>query len=113
MTEIKFKITRYSVVLAREMKYPNRVTVRAQITCIGAKRDTMRIFFLHPRSRKPRNTYDSKSKTATMYIEADHYERFIDLLRNERPVYAYIDLVNPDRCRIYTGTEPVGEGEEP
>jgi len=38
-------------------------------------------------------------------------QNWIDLLRNEKPIYAFFDADNPQWSRISTLSEPVGEEE--
>lgn len=44
------------------------------------------------------------------YFRADRYPHFIDLLRNEGPLFFYYNKDN-HTCYITTSDEPVGEGE--
>ena len=44
------------------------------------------------------------------YFSADKYPAFIDLFRNEKPLFFYFHL-KTKACYITTTDEPVGEGE--
>ena len=45
-----------------------------------------------------------------VYLRADKYPHWIDLFRNEGPLFFFYDY-NRDLCYITTSDEPVGEGE--
>lgn len=49
----------------------------------------------------------------TVFAPSTQYAWYADLVRNEDPVYAVIDDVNPRACRLICGWEPAGEGELP
>ena len=57
------------------------------------------------------NSYLPDAKIGFSFLPESHYSRYIDLLRNEKPVFAYLNSEYPDINRLYTGTEPVGEEE--
>ena len=48
--------------------------------------------------------------TYVMYFKASRFSAFIDILRNEKPLYFYFDLEG-NQGYITTSDEPVGEGE--
>lgn len=45
-----------------------------------------------------------------VYLRADKYPAWIDILRNEKPLYFFYSFES-DMCYITTSDEPVGEGE--
>ncbi len=47
----------------------------------------------------------------TIYRPQLEYIYYLDILRNENPVFMDIDKDNPDRHKIHTGHEEVGDGE--
>lgn len=46
-----------------------------------------------------------------LYVKGDKLNYYLDLLRNEKPVKANINTTSPDESLLFTGAEPVGEGE--
>jgi hypothetical protein len=38
---------------------------------------------------------------------------FVDMLRNEKPIYAFLDDTRPDQFTVMTNKEPIGESEGP
>jgi hypothetical protein len=52
-----------------------------------------------------------KSNIYHVYIRAEKYPAYIDILRYEKPIFFYYDLAN-NLSYITTSDEPVGEGED-
>ena len=69
------------------------------------------IYFYHSGETIPDNYCNSKQTFGEIYARSEEYSWYIDILRNEKPVYAYIDNVKPSLNQITTGPEPVGEEE--
>ncbi len=66
--------------------------------------------FRDGRLKKNKATVNGKNSTYEVYIKADRYLAFIDLLRNEKPLYFFYDLKG-NVAYITTSDEPVGENE--
>lgn len=47
----------------------------------------------------------------TIYYEFERFDLLLDILRNEKPLSIYANPDYADFAIIYTGDEPVGEGE--
>jgi len=62
------------------------------------------------RLKKNRVTKNGKKFLFEVYLKSDRYLGFIDLLRNEKPLYFFYDL-SENVSYITTSDEPVGEGE--
>lgn len=60
--------------------------------------------------KKNSHTVKGKKSLYEIYIRTDRYPHFIDLLRNEKPLYFFYDY-NENISYITTSDEPVGEGE--
>ncbi len=59
---------------------------------------------------------DPGAGSSTIYIGIERYSWFVDILRNERPLFVALYPVNPFRpplMVLQTGAEPVGEAENP
>ena len=98
-----FQIESYKVCLMRSCSI---------IICEGvspARR--LLVYFYHSGEPTPDNHCNSKRTFGEIYARAEEYSWYIDILRNEKPVYAYIDNVKPSLNQITTGPEPVGEEE--
>ena len=68
------------------------------------------IRFKDGRLKKNSSSKTGKKTTYEVYVSADRYPHFIDLLRNEKPLYFFYDL-SENISYITTSDEPVGEGE--
>jgi len=66
--------------------------------------------FKEGRLKKNSTSGKGKKNLYEVYIAADRYPHFIDLLRNEKPLYFFYDY-NENISYITTSDEPVGEGE--
>jgi hypothetical protein len=62
-------------------------------------------------STLPESVYDEHLKVADIFVSAQQYPWYVDILRNERPVHCRIDTHSPNRSYLLTLIEPVGEGE--
>ena len=107
-----FTVSSYEASLSRQMTIGGgKIKFYAQIVCRSRDGIRFAIFFLRPDSGPAKNVYTVRAKWATCYLPADQYPWYIDLLRNERPVRAYLNSTKPIANRLYTGLEPVGEEE--
>jgi hypothetical protein len=57
------------------------------------------------------NSFHAPTRTAVSYMPSSTFTWYLDLLRNEGPVYAHVDDAAPFAHRLCTSKEPVGEGE--
>jgi hypothetical protein len=70
------------------------------------------IYFLKPDSPDMDNLYLVDRKLGRIVVPWDQFPVYVDLLRNEKPIYAYLNSNTPISNRVYTGQEPVGEEED-
>ena len=113
MAIASFEVSAYDVRLARQLDTNidgKLVRYQAVINCRG-NGYTLTMYFLIDTSFIPNNTFDSVNKRGAMYLRHEQYHRYVDLLRNERPIYCFLNSRYPLQNGIYTGTEPVGETE--
>jgi hypothetical protein len=113
MAIASFEVSTYDVRLARQLDLHvdgNLVRYHASINCRGSGY-SLAIYFLTDSSFVPNNAYDAAAKRGTMYLPQEQLQPYIDLLRNEKPVYCFLNSSYPLHNGIYTGTEPVGEAE--
>jgi hypothetical protein len=60
----------------------------------------------------PSNTFDAASKTGSAFMPLSQYTNYIDLLRNEKPIWVnFITEGAIPSFEIYCQSEPTGEGE--
>ena len=113
MTTETFEVKTYEVKVAREMtgtsggvsaKFP------AYIRCNGDVYHAV-VYALDDTSPVPENTFVPASKRGTLFVPRWQFKWFLDLLRNEKPVYCYLNSDTPNWNAIFTGQEPTGEQE--
>ncbi len=113
MAIASFEASTYDVRLAKKLDAQvdgSLIQYHALISCRGSGY-TLAIYFLTDQSYVPNNTFDVTLKRGTIYLPLDQYPVYIDLLRNEGPVYCFLNSSYPLQNGLYTGAEPVGEGE--
>lgn len=103
MPRISFEIKTYEVFLARQLEHGG-TKFYALIVCRSDAGHELALHFLTPDSPTPANTFDPQSHVANAYLPAEQYTWYLDLLRNERPVYAKVDSDNPLANRLTTST---------
>jgi len=88
----------------------------AAISCFGTVGNDKWILSLRfgsPLAELPQNiSIQTTDKYATIWVPEEQFPFYLDLLRNEKPVYGFIDFDNPRENRIQTQKEPAGEGEK-
>jgi hypothetical protein len=107
-----WQVEDYALFLASHMTHQAKAAhFHAYIVCQGKGGQSLTFYFLKPGSVAPANSYDPASRRAVAYLPHEQYLWYVDCLRNEKPVYAYVNRKKPEWNRIHTGKEPVGEGE--
>ena len=112
MATTTFEISSYDVELARRLDLEAETACCAMITCHGADGKALVLCFVHPDSPVRENEYDPGSGVGSSYLPAEQYGWYLDILRNEKPVFARMHSEKPQWNKVFTGAEPVGEGEE-
>jgi len=71
------------------------------------------IFFLTEDSPVPNPTYNEGRKEGHIFVPFKYFMHYIDILRNEKPIYAYFSSENPENMGLRTSVsgEKVGEEE--
>ena len=113
MATVTFEVKTYEVKMARELNgKAGELEVRfpAYIRCEGETHHAV-IYILDDSSPVPDNAFFPQYKRGTIFVPRWQLEWFLDLLRNEKPVYCYLNSDTPKWNALYTGKEPVGENE--
>ncbi len=113
MAKTQFEIINYQVTLGADL--PGIVDgvetkVVANIGCYG-KKGKMMVNFIEVNHSFPKSSYDADKELGTMYLPIAQLPHYVDILRNEKPLFAYCNKNKPQWNSISTGHEPVGEGE--
>lgn len=124
MSALQFRITEYSIHLGeRSAATPagrnEPLTVTAVITCRGEGGEAIQVYFYRAvepcGAVLPATSEGEGGKPLGLIWEPEQtYPAFLDLIRNESPIWGYIDAkAKPAVVKIYTGQwEPVGVGDE-
>ena len=114
MVSKRFLVEHYQVALGYKLSgvaQGQKVTFRGYIVCYGSDH-TFALYFLTDDSFVPNPSYKPDYKRGTIYLPHSEFMRYIDLVRNEKPIYAYLNEENPEWNSLKTAKEPVGEEEE-
>ncbi|MET0068030.1 MAG: lipase family protein [Candidatus Thiodiazotropha sp.] len=118
---IKIKAEKYRVTISRNNHSTiSTTTVQWQEEIIVKGKDiaipeggnwTVFIFFMNDITNAPSNLKSNSLNRLFIFFPAGQYEKILDLLRNEKPVYILYNENHPNSSGIVTDDEPVGEGE--
>lgn len=73
----------------------------------------LNVIFMDPSVVMPPNSYDAATKTGIAYQPVGQYLSFIDMLRNEKPIYSsFAPEITPPTFEVYCQNEPTGEAEK-
>lgn len=115
MSVKRFAVTSYVL----NMGYRNTVTwglrdleIQGYVACYGADGSRFIVYGLHPDSPVPFTAvYDEASDVGAIFVPFTSLANYVDIVRNEKPVFATLNSDNPNSMSLSTGEEPVGEGE--
>jgi len=108
-----FEVKEYMVILRQleQMDFEGQeIRLRGIIRCLGDDH-TLDVYFLDESSPVPGPMADIDKKKGFMFMPYRDIRILVDLLRNERPIYAHLRAARPEWTSITTTKEPVGEGE--
>lgn len=87
------------------------VNIRGIVRCNGEDGYVMDVIFVSPESDFPDPIYDVANKKGFLFMPISDIMAFVDMLRNEEPIYGHLRGDRPDWMSVTTSQEPVGEGE--
>lgn len=108
-----FEIKNYMVIWRQlEERDFNGVTVqiRGIVRCSGDEY-SMDVVFYAPGSDYPDPVFEEDKKKGYMFMPMSDMPGFVDVLRNEKPIFGHLRTDRPDWTSVTTSQEPVGEGE--
>lgn len=112
MTEIKFEVKRYSIMLGQHVpvphKYYDKLPMQATIECFGNEearvyREKLTIYFLPDQLSPTRALTNLSDFGGAIFVNFKDISPYIDILRNETPVIAYVNDEEPELNRIFVG----------
>ncbi len=70
------------------------------------------VFFLAEDSDIPAPVVNLAERIGAIFLPMGDMSTFVDILRNEKPIYGHLRADNPQYTSVTTNTEPVGAGDE-
>ena len=113
MATKRFMVERYEIKLGHALTATwsgKVIRARGVVACHGGDHRFI-AYFLTDDSPVPGPVYIVANKVGAIFLPFPEMGPFVDLLRNEKPVYAYMNSDRPEWNQLYTGKEPVGEAE--
>ena len=108
-----FQVDRYKMALGQEMSATwggQQIRIRGYVACYGGGHRFI-AYFLTDDSPVPEPVYIADNKVGAIFRPFNEMQPFVDLVRNEKPVYAYLNSDRPEWNSLKTANEPVGEEE--
>ena len=119
MASVIFEIKHYQVSwrqLERRDVGGTQVMIRGLVRCTGVEPQTkveytLDVLFLAPESPFPPPSFNPGERKGAMYLPIADLGAFVEILRNEKPIFGHLYDDRPDWVSVTTNTEPVGSGE--
>jgi hypothetical protein len=110
-----FSVTNYTL----NIGYKNTagfgaITIQIQgvLVCYGADRSRFVVYGLHPASPVPASPFVNLAiNSGAIFVPFSELHHYVDIVRNEKPVFATLNSDIPDFMALSTTQEPVGEQE--
>jgi hypothetical protein len=113
MAKHNFLVERYQITLGDHPKTFGGATVRPRgvVACFG---EFLRLifYFLPDEVETPHAMWSEDARLCVTFLPFSAMPEFVDVLRNEKPIYGNIDTDAPGDSFISTLHEPVGEEEK-
>jgi hypothetical protein len=108
-----FRVTKYQMALGHAMTATwggHQIKARGYVACSGTDHRLI-VYFLTDDSPVPPPMYVVANKVGALFFPFKEIGPFVDMVRNEKPIYAYLNSDKPEWISLKTGKEPVGEEE--
>lgn len=113
-----FEIKQYMVIFRQleERDFDGVVAkIRGMVRCTGvgtnnSKEYRLDVFFLAADSPTPAPQINLAENSGAIFFPMSDMHSFVDVLRNEKPIYGHLRADNPQWTSVTTSNEPVGEG---
>ncbi len=115
-----FEIKRYMVIWRQleEREFAGvTARIRGLVRCSGvgsADQENFRldVYFLADDSEVPDPQVDIANQRGAIFMPINDIHAFVDILRNEKPIFGHLRGDNPQWTSVTTTNEPVGTGDE-
>ncbi len=91
--------------------------IRGLVRCNGVGMDDQEsyrldVYFLSPESDVPAPQVDIRNRRGAIFMSIGDIHAFVDILRNEKPIFGHLRGDFPQWTSVTTSNEPVGTGDE-
>jgi hypothetical protein len=91
--------------------------IRALVRCtgVGVNDDNeyrLDVYFLGLESDFPEPQVHLEDRSGAIFLPMEDLGTFVDVLRNEKPIFGHLRGDNPHFTSVTTSTEPIGAGDE-
>ena len=110
----QFEVGGYTIKLGRRLSTragDQVVAATGFIAFLGEDFMSMNVYFVEDESPLPDPILSRDGNVATLFLRSHLMPVWIDVLRNEKPIFGVIDTTQPGASHITTRNEPVGEEE--
>jgi hypothetical protein len=110
----QFEIGGYTIKLGRQFDIKvadQNVNAIGVISCVGEDFLNVNVYFVDDESPVPEPTLSRDGNVGTLFLRKDMIPIWVDVLRNEKPIFGFIDTARPAATHITTKFEPVGQEE--
>ena len=112
MAVANFQVTSYQVKVGFELTGGGGgPKSRGYLLCSNDDGHRFVIYFAAPGTALGAPGYFPDSKFGSISVPVDEMANYVDLVRNEKPIFAYLNSDRPEWNSISTSPEPVGEEE--
>jgi hypothetical protein len=88
------------------------IQIQGYVACYGADGSRFIVYGLHPSSPlPPAPVYNIAGNVGAIFVPFGDLPQYVDIVRNEKPVYATLNSEQPNWMGLTTASEPVGEHE--
>lgn len=114
-----FEVKEYMVIFRQleEREFNGvKAKIRGIVRCSGVAPTTeaqyrLDVYFITPDSPIPAPVVDLSTNSGSIFFPMSDLTPFVDILRNEKPIYGHLRGDRPEWTSITTTNEPVGSGE--
>ena len=110
-----FTVNKYILKLGHKLKSTwGETAIEAQgiLACYGEHPQVLIIYGLHPSSPVPPSAVCNWSvRLGAIFVPFADLPAYVDIVRNEKPVWARITSDDPNSMDLGTDMEPIGENE--
>jgi len=89
-----------------------KILIQGYLACYSDGRERLIVYGLHPASPvPPAPVCNWAGNVGAIFVPFTDLPAYVDIVRNEMPVFARLDSDHPDWMGLSTAKEPIGEGE--